>query len=673
MALVFDVETDGFLDVMTVIHCLHIKDRRTGRRMRFSSGRYADGTPARRDGTVEEGVRMLMEADCIVGHNIIGFDLLAIRKLFPWFAPKGRIIDTLVWARLIWTNLKEIDSDAIKRRKRPAEFTGKMVGAHTLEAWGFRLGVFKGDYSKMKADEAKALGLETDEEIGRYTWGTFNREMDDYCEQDNEGTEALLSRIEQKEYSAEALELETQVAIIIQMQEAHGFLFDQEKALKLTAELTGRRAELEDQLRETFKPWFQPERKHGMPVVLTPKTNHGPLGRTKGCPLTKVELVIFNPGSRHHIANRMKTLFGWIPTEFTPSGEPKVDETTLGGLNYPEAKLLVEYLTVQKRLGQIAEGEQAWLKVVKPDGRIHGRVNPNGARTGRMTHFTPNMAQVPATHALYGTTCRECFMVPMGYRLVGCDAEGLELRMLGHYMARFDGGAYADTVVNGKKEDGTDVHTVNQKVIRLRSRDSAKTFIYAYLYGAGNPKLGSIIYDDMTPEQQAAFNVRVHAGEEKARAAGKDPADVKLRLLGDLGIKARKRIEEGLPALGKLQELVKAKSRRGFLKGLDGRILHNKSAHAALNTLLQGGGAIVMKKALVICFEKLTELGLVHGKDYAFVANVHDEFQIEVLLKHVELVKEVARESIRLAGEYYKLLCPLAGAADDGANWAETH
>lgn len=669
---IFDLETDGLLDELTVIHCLHIHDRASGRNLRFSEGRYADGSPARRDGSIEDGVRLLMEGD-VCGHNIIGYDLKVLRKMFPWFRVTGRVVDTMVHARLIWTDLKERDSNAIKLNRRHPMFTGKMVGAHTLEAWGFRLGVFKGDYKLQKEAEARAMGLETEAEISRYVWGSFNPEMDDYCEQDVVGTLALLEKIEAKNYSEEALELETRVAEIITLQEDHGFLFDQDKALKLTAELTARRAELEDQLRETFKPWFQPERKHGLPVVLTPKTNHGPLGRTKGCPLTKVELVVFNPGSRHHIANRMKTLFGWIPTEFTPSGEPKVDETTLGGLNYPEAKLLVEYLTVQKRLGQIAEGEQAWLKSVKADGRIHGRVNPNGARTGRMTHFGPNMAQVPATHALYGTTCRECFMVPVGYRLVGCDAEGLELRMLGHYMARFDGGAYAETVVNGRKEDGTDVHTVNQKVVGLRSRDSAKTFIYAYLYGAGNPKLGAVFYDDMTPEQQAAFNLRVQAGEEKARKAGKDPSDVRLRLLGDLGIKARKRIEEGLPALGKLQDLVKAKSRRGFLKGLDGRILFNKSAHAALNTLLQGGGAIVMKKALVLCYDRLAELGLVHGVDYAFVANVHDEFQIEVLEKHVALVKEVAAESIRLAGEHYRLKCPLAGAADDGANWAETH
>lgn len=671
--LVFDVETDGLLRELTVIHCLHIRDRKTGRKMRFSGGRYADGTPARRDGSVEDGVRLLQEAEAICGHNIIGFDLKALLKLYPWFAPRGRVVDTLVAARLIWTDLKDRDANAIKLNRRHPMFTGKMVGAHTLEAWGFRLGVFKGDYAKTKEEEAKVLGLETPEEIARYTWGTFTREMDDYCEQDVDGTCALLDKIEEKNYCQEAIDLEHEVAFIISMQEEHGFLFDIEAAEKLTAELMGERADLEDQLRRTFKPWFEPERKHGAHVVLTPKTRNAKFGYVAGAPLTKVKEIVFNPGSRHHISNRMQTLFGWTPLEFTPSGEPKIDETTLGGLEYPEAKLMVRYLTVQKRLGQIAEGEQAWLKAVGPDGRIHGRVNPNGARTGRMTHFSPNMAQVPAHTALWGSACRACFLVPTGYKLVGCDAEGLELRMLAHYMARFDGGAYADTVVNGKKEDGTDVHTVNMRVVGLRSRDAAKTFIYAYLYGAGNPKLGAIIYDDMDEAKQAAFNRRIAALEAKARAAGKDPSEIRVKQLGGLGLKARRRIEEGLPALGKLQELVKKKAQRGFLKGLDGRVLHNKSAHAALNTLLQGGGAIVMKLALVLCYRKFLALGWKHGREFAFVANIHDEFQMEVLEALAEKAGQVAAEAIKEAGEFYKLLCPLAGAYQIGDNWADSH
>jgi DNA polymerase I-like protein with 3'-5' exonuclease and polymerase domains len=683
--LVFDCETDGFLEVMTVIHCLHITDRSTGRKMRFSGGVYSDGSPARRDGSVEDGVRLLMEAEVICGHNIFGFDNAAIRKIYPWFAPEGREIDTLVWSRLIWTNLKDIDAKAIKARIRPPEFTGKMVGAHSLEAWGFRLGVFKGDYSAVKRAEAEALGLETDEEIGRYTWEKFTREMDDYCEQDVAGTIALLEKIESKGYSEEALQLELDVAKIIALQEAHGFLFDSDKAMRMVAELSARRAELEDQLREVIKPWYAPSVYKGEHEVLTPKTNNRTLGRTKDCPLTKVEVIVFNPGSRHHIADRMKTLFGWVPTEFTDSGQPKVDETTLASLPYPEAKLIVTYLTVQKRLGQIAEGDNAWLKKVGPDGRIHGRVNPNGARTGRMTHFSPNMAQVPSVkldtkdNILFGEAggwgyeSRDCFKVRPGYKLVGCDAEGLELRMLAHYMARFDGGAYVKTVTEGTKSDGSDVHSVNTRAAGLRLRANGKTFIYSYLYGAGNPKIGETVYEDMTPEQQAAFNVRVAGAETKARAAGQDATEVRIKMLGGLGLRARKRIEEGLPALGKLQDLVKEKAKRGFIKGLDGRLLFNHSAHAALNTTLQGAGAIVMKVALVIAHKAYLAKGWTHGNEFAFVANVHDEAQMEVREDLAEEAGRIFADAIRLAGEHFNLNCPTAGAYQVGDSWAASH
>lgn len=659
--LLFDIETNGFLDVLDTIHCLHILDRTTGKRMRFSGGRYADGSPARRDGSIEDGLRLLQEAEVICGHNIISFDIPAIQKLYPWFKPKGRVYDTLVVARLVWTDLKDIDAKAIKARIRPPEFTGKMVGSHSLEAWGFRLGVFKGDYSAMKRIEAIAMGLEGDDEIGRYTWASFSREMDDYCEQDNEGTLALLEKIESKSYSEEAIQLELDVGQIIALQETHGFLFDSDAALRLTAELSGIRAQLEDELRETFKPWYAPCVYKGEHEVLIPKTNNKALGRTKDCPLTKVEVICFNPGSRHHIADRMKTLFGWSPVEFTENGQPKVDETTLGSLDYPEAKKIVRYLTVQKRLGQLAEGDNAWLRRVQADGRIHGRVNTNGAVTGRMTHFAPNMAQVPAAGALWGKDCRALFTVQPGYRLVGCDAEGLELRVLGHFLHRYDGGAYADAVVNGKKEDETDVHNVNKRAAGLNLRDSAKTLIYAMIYGAGPHKIGSIVYDDYGAEAQAAFDLKYPQGNKRDEA------------LARLGKKTTNRLMENLPALGSLMALVKEKAKRGYLKGLDGRLLHVRSAHSALNTLLQSGGALAMKKALVILKQDLDALGWTHGKEYGFVVNVHDEWQAEAREDLAETFGTISAAAITKAGEHFNLKCPLAGAWASGNNWAETH
>lgn len=634
--LVFDLESDRLLAELTRVHCINIVDRTTGDRLRFNDV-FDDAA-----GSVEAGVRLLQEAADIGGHNVIGFDIPAIQKVYPWFNPKGRVRDSMVEARLIWTTIADVDHKAVKQGKRPRQFLQEgLLGTHKLAAWGYRLGEYKGDF--------------------KGPWDTFTREMDDYCAQDVEVTVKLFDLIDSKGYPKEPLELETAVAWILALQERHGFLFDRAKAEDLLQKLMLRRAELEDQLRTVFRPWYEPERYKGEPVVLVPKTDNRKLGYVKDAPLTKVVLQTFNPASRQMISSRMAALFGWKPVEFTPSGQAKVDETTLAGLDYPEAKLLVDYLTVDKRLGQLAEGDQAWLKLVGADGRIHGRVNPMGTITHRMSHMTPNMAQVPACSAPYGEECRELFTVPPGYDLVGVDAEGVQLRGLGHYMARFDGGAFAEAVANGDKKKGTDAHTINQKIIGLNLRDSAKTWIYAYLLGAGGWKLGSICYDDFTDEQRATFNRRYPPGDAR------DEAFVRL------GNKAKRKIEAGLPALRALQDLIQEKAKRGYIKGLDGRIVMIRSLHSALASVLQSYEAVIMKRALVLAHREFLSLGWVHGVDFAWVANVHDEFQIEVKTELAEEAGRIAARAIQEAGRIYGSRCPLAGEYKRGRNWRDTH
>jgi DNA polymerase-1 len=293
---------------------------------------------------------------------------------------------------------------------------------------------------------------------------------------------------------------------------------------------------------------------------------------------------------------------------------------------------LLSYLLVQKRLGQLAEGQQAWLKLQK-NGVIHGSVNTNGAVTGRCTHSNPNVAQVPSVRADYGSECRELFTVRNGYKLVGCDASGLELRMLAHYMAFYDGGQYAKIVTEG------DVHTVNQQAAGLETRDQAKTFIYALLYGAGDEKIGNI----------AGGNAQ-------------------------LGQKLKRKFFSSLPALARLQADVQRKVKHGGeLKGLDGRILPIRSSHAALNMLLQSAGAVCMKVALIQQFHLMNGLRWQHGREYAFVANIHDEFQAEVTPDKAETFGKLAVESIQHAGKQLKLNVPLDGEYKIGNNWAETH
>ncbi len=638
--LIYDAETDGLLEEVTKVHCLNILDRNTKRVYRFTDhSHYHCGTPTPRDGTIADGLKMLSEAPAIGGQNIVGYDDPVFFKLYGWKPTPGTVQrDTLVESRVIWTNMADVDFGLLRAGKLPEEFQKKgLIGTHKLAAWGYRLGIHKGDF------DPKDFG---------FTWANvpFLKEMDDYCAQDVTVTDAWFDKIDAKDYSLECLQLEQAVARIIRQQSTNGFEFDVAGATALHATLLKEKVQLEEALRDVFPPWRVLEKR------AIAKANNKKLGRVKGEWYEVWKTVVFNPGSRDHIANRLKAIYGWQPTEFTDKGKPKVDETVLGALPWDEAKRLTEYLTVVKRLGQLADGKEAWLKAVR-NGRIHGSVNSNGAVTGRMTHSRPNVAQADKWKPM-----RALWIAAAGLVLVGCDAEGLELRALAHYMARWDGGAYGDAVVNGKKEDGTDVHTVNQHAVGLNKRDAAKTFIYALIYGAGDHKLGSVIYDDMTDAQKTRFDESPGAVKDRDRA------------LATLGRKRRARLMERLPALAELTKAVKAAaSKRGHLKGIDGRLLHVRGQHSALNTLLQSAGAVAMKKALVILDEQLSVHPNPLLRAMKFVANVHDEFQMEVHPDAAEELGRLAADAIRLAGEHFNFRCPLAGAFDIGSNWSATH
>lgn len=594
MALIFDLETDGFLDVVTKIHCLVIKDTETGEVIPWTGSQ------------ISAGVHYLQHCGLtLVGHNIIKYDLQVIQKLYPWFTyDKSKVFDTLVGTRLIYSNVKDIDSGLLKKGKLPP----KLFGSHSLEAWGHRLGNYKGDYSG--------------------GWEVFSQEMLDYCVQDVEVTANLYQKLMDKQYSPEAIQLEHQVAFLMAQQERNGFHFDEAKAGILYGKLAQRRAELERECAALFEPW-----EVRLPDLI-PKRDNKTRGYIAGVPVPKYKTVVFNPGSRDHIANRLKTLYGWEPQDFTEGGKPQVDEVILGNLKYPPCKLLTEFLLVQKRISQLAEGDQAWLKLVKK-GKIHGSVNPNGAVTGRATHAYPNISQVPSGNSPYGHECRELFTVPPGWTLVGADASGLELRCLAHYMAKWDGGKYGEVLLTG------DIHTENQKAAGLATRPQAKTFIYAFLYGGGDGKIGSIVGGT-----------------------------------ADHGKRLKQKFLRSLPALGRLVDGVKQAAKRGHLIGLDGRLVHVRSSHSALNTLLQSAGALVCKKWLVLLEDSLKSLGLKHGwdGDYAFCAWSHDEAQIACRNPEIaEVVAKTATDCVRLAGEHFNFRCPLAGESKVGSTWADTH
>lgn len=607
---------------MTKIHCIVCYDPAKEKYYRFNEQHSDENT-----GTVGEGIRLLQEADEIIGHNIIGFDIPALQKAHLEFSPRGKVTDTLVISRLIWTDL--LDRDL--RNKRRSALPQKYFGRHSLKSWGFRLGELKDDF-----------GETTD-------WKNWSQEMEDYCEQDVRVTNLLWELIQKQRYSEKAIELEHGFASVIFKQEQQGFSFDKQAALDLYTSLSKRRLEIEDELGQVFPPRIQQMKKPAYYEATIQMCNFqeatkGALTKvlrgkgyrpkdytiTPGPPATKQ--IPFNPGSTDQIADRLIEKYAWKPKEFTDSGKPQVTETILSSLPYPEAAVLKEYLMVNKRIGQAAEGNQAWLKL-ETNGRIHGRVNTNGAVTGRCTHSNPNVAQVPAVYSPFGKECRSCWKARDGFKLVGWDASGLELRCLAHYMGRFDNGAYARELLEG------DIHTLNQEAAGLPTRDNAKTFIYAFLYGAGDAKIGSIV-----------------GGGQKE------------------GARLKKKFFSKVPALKRLQDAVKAAvQKNGHLKGLDGRKLNIRSQHAALNTLLQSAGAVVMKEAAVIQYHALVERGFVWNEDFAFVANIHDELQIEARPEIADEVGQAGVDAIRGAGEVYNFRCPLDGEYKIGNNWAETH
>jgi len=502
----------------------------------------------------------------VITHNGIFFDFPVLKKCWGITVKKSQVVDTLVLSRLYNPSLED---------------------GHSLAAWGQRLGFAKGDFTDFD--------------------GGLTQEMLDYCIQDTKVTAELykhLTKEMENDFSKESIKLEHEVAIIIAEQERNGFKLNEAGAMQLLAEL------------KTKLDAIQVE----MATIFPPKITTGRTHKTSGKALKDI-IEPFNPGSRQQIAERLIAK-GWKPKKHTEKGSVIVDEEVLASLDYPEAKALAEYMMLQKRIAQV----ESWLKAVEADGRVHGRVITNGAVTGRMTHMSPNMAQVPNSGSPYGHECRDLWTVEKGYKLVGIDASGLELRMLAHYM---NDDVYTHEVTEG------DIHTANQTAAGLQTRNQAKTFIYAFLYGAGSAKIGSVV-----------------GGSAKE---GQKLIDSFLR---------------NTPKLKALREKVsRIYAQKGWLPGLDGRKLLVRAEHSALNTLLQGAGAIVMKQAVVILHKRLRQAKI----DFKFVVNCHDEWQIETTPEDAEKVGQLGKQAIIDAGIVLNMRCPLDGEYKVGNSWRYTH
>lgn len=580
-----------------------------------------------------------------------------LKKFYPWFLSKGgvQIRDTQVSASLIWPVdlLKPIDFKLVKQGRMPAH----LAGWQSLEAWGHRIGEYK------------------DKKVSFEQW---SQELEDYCVQDVHVTDELWRRIVAKNYSPLAIQLEHDVAKIINDQEDAGAPFDTDAAGKLYADLVQTRLDLEAECKTLFPAWYMPGK------LFTPKRDNRKMHYVAGAECQHIVLTEFNPGSRDHIADRLQKTRGWKPTEFGSDGKPSVDEAILSTLPYPEAKTLTRYLLVQKRIGQLAEGKEALLKRVSSDGRIHGRVTTNGAVTGRATHSKPNMAQVPKVKkgkdkktlkgeaGGWGWEFRSLVFAPPGWVMVGADASGLELRMLGHYMAPYDGGAYAREVVEG------DVHSLTMAALESLgqpTRDTSKTWKYAWLYGAGDWKLGITL--KVTQEEIDDYFKRFAkewARAEKWQKKKGEPTDGATICAIVKGGLSRSAFLNKLPALKILVDKVKEKHRKvKHLLGLDKRILTTRSEHAALNTLLQSAGALVCKMWLKIMRQDLLAAGYVLNRDFQQILWVHDEVQILARPEIADAIGKIAVEAVRKAGEAFGLRVPLTGEFKVGRTWSETH
>jgi DNA polymerase I-like protein with 3'-5' exonuclease and polymerase domains len=537
-----------------------------------------------------DSLQQYLEGEQVVGHNIIGFDAPVLKKVWGVGIPDNTLMDTLVMSRLYKPDIEVV---------LPKE--GKAPTPHSLEAWGYRLGSHKIGFTDFD--------------------GGWTQEMATYCEQDVLLLEKLYSHLStvliKEEFSLQSIKLEHAVALICRGMEDNGFMLDMEKAMVLNATLSGRMSDIEESMQQVFPPIVEQR--------VSEKTGKQ----------LKDKVTIFNPGSRQQIAERLAGL-GVVFTKKTDKGNVIVDEAVLEKIDLPEAKLVSEYLMIQKRVAQVS----SWLELVGDDGRVHGRVTTNGAVTGRATHSSPNMAQVPAVGSPFGAECREMWRVPVGYKQVGVDLSGIELRCLGHYLNDKE---WMDELLKG------DIHWFNAQSFGLvdkgtvkddnnpehkKARNVTKTLTYGVLYGAGAAKAGSIV--------------------------------------GGNSSKGKKLIDSFInntPGLSALKKKISRLMVKGHLPALDGRRVWVRSEHAALNTLLQSAGAIVAKQWLIESTKLLQEKGI----DAKLLAFVHDETQWEVKEDQAEEAARLIEQAATKAGEALGFRCPVDAEGKVGNNWRECH
>jgi len=667
--VVYDWETNGLFPEVSRVHSLCVMDL-AGNYLSCAQDKH--GNVPLGLSPISVGLEALAAAAVRVAHNAIDFDERVTKKFFPLWAQKmagKRVLDTVIMSQFLYP---DVHRTAPNNSRCPQHLRSR----HSVKAWGYRLGENKADY-----------------EGGFEEW---NPEMSDYMVQDCTVLLRIFKFFMAQKPNMRSLQLEHDFAELMQEQTERGFTFDMEKAVKLNAKLQDRQIELTKELRAEFGEWWAvkkgqsnqdkisgevtPQKTRSVklsdfPDIVVPR--YGKKGQrlkdyvgppketvTEGCPYTPIYRHEFNPGSRADCIHVLKTQYDWKPSKTTESGLAALDEEVLLELEagIPEAAKLLEYFTVAKRIGQLSAGKNAWISKARlneltDEWRIHGRVKTLGTMTHRCSHVDPNMGQVPNMHAPYGPECRALFIPRKGFILAGSDADAAQLRMLGHYLAKFDGGEFANKVHAGKKEDKTDAHSwfayevVGEDILGLKlregesPRDRAKTLRYAKLFGAGKRKQGITAQPWLSDADATA-----------------------------LGAEIERRVALYAGAEAELEEALRNYAEENYsIRAIDGRILPLRSVRAALNTLLMSAEAIMMKKVLVQHAQLCAEAGLIKGKDWDYVANVHDEFQMELHPDVKEPIAKASLEAYEIVGERMKLKCPFVGTIDFGMDWSQTH
>lgn len=638
-AYVLDIETDGLLDVVKRVHCLVLKNLETG-----------EVTSVHGHPVIKACLDEITAQDTVIGHNVLGFDLIALEKVLGWTFG-GKVYDTLILSKLIWPDLFWDDVTS-RRPGAPLRWPGmpaKMRGRHGLEAWGWRLGLNKGDYKK----EMEAKGIDP--------WAEWNPEMQAYCELDVEVTAKLWSwcRKHRRWPHDWCLEIEHEFKRLMMQQEAWGVRLDEAKAAKLYVELVQKRDEILARLRQAFPSRWragavaEPSRT----VTYSDPTRPSP---TAGAPYTKVEWWEFDPAKAAHIVTALTEKHGWKPKARTKAGDVKTDEDTLATLPYPEIDDICTVGLLNKRIGTLAHGAQALLVNCK-NGRIHGSIDPGGTKTRRCSHSKPNI-NIPKVRTAkgpdgkdhpalgleggYGFEFRDLFIADEGMVLVGADAAGIQLRGLAHYLAPYDKGAYIKAVTEG------DVHETNRAAWETASRNGSKTLTYSFLFGCFPAKTGNIIIDDY-------------------RKAG---LPVPKGTPGQVGEKHRRAFEGTLKMDRMLDDMWAAACKRGgYFCSLDGSFVPVSERRLILSAALQSFEAALMKRAIVLLCRDLSTRGWIAGEDYRLALNVHDEEQTNVKENLAGEFGTAFIDNLRQAGKDLRCRCPLDGDFKIGRSWAETH